>query len=159
MRLSSSLIAVCKLAFYMQSYSVICSTPWASALAANPPRKGPGELRIQGLCLVPSPLAASLFFSWLQTALLVFSPQFTCLLYAASEFLGRSFPLLRVGEAAPVPPRSTRTDESLRVVTDGNRQYSPPDSPGHRLTSRLLTSSTDRNPRRKDKQNKAKQNV
>lgn len=104
MRLSSSLIAVCKLAFCIQSYSVICSAPRASALTANPPRKGPRELRVQELCPVPSPLGTSLFFSRLQTAILVFSPQFTCLFYAEREFFGRSFPLLCVGEPAHLTP-------------------------------------------------------
>lgn len=61
-RLGSSLIAVCTLAFCSQGSSVICSTPWASALTANPPWQSLRELQMQNSAWSPRSLITSHFF-------------------------------------------------------------------------------------------------
>lgn len=127
MRLSSSLI-VCKLVFCIQSDSVIRSTPWASALPANPPWKSPWEPQIQKLCLVPPPLGHKSLFSGSQAAILVFSPQSTHLFHAESKFFGSlaGVPFCCVrGNLHIRHPNPTNTSRALQAATDGSRQHNP----------------------------------
>lgn len=126
MRLSSSLI-VCKLVFCIQSDSVIRSTPWASALPANPPWKSPWEPQIQKLCLVPPPWVTSLFFRGHRQRFW-FSPHnpLTCFMLRANSLaLWQEFPSAACGgtctygtQIPPTPPglcrqRLTAADSTI----------------------------------------------